>query len=143
MSLQTLFPKLSDDNHEVTSPQTIKYNCIACAVGITDRWWQPRVCWPIESTRDDHGIGNLVLAMKSLGYEECGDDTLEVDFEKLALYGSGLMYSHVARQLPDGRWSSKLGQLQDIVHTTVDAISGGDYGEVVQFLKRPRYIEKH
>jgi len=48
-----------------------------------------------------------------------------------------MMYTHAARQLPDGKWTSKLGQLEDITHGTTDVIEGGDYGEVVQFMKRP------
>ena len=136
MNLFVLFPHLTKDNHEITSPRTIQYNCIAWAAGSTDRWWQPGVHWPVESTRDDHGIGNLVTAFMSLGFEECDDGMLENGFMKIALYGSGLMYTHASRQLPDGRWSSKLGQLEDIVHTTVEAIAGSDYGEVVQYMKR-------
>ncbi len=90
----------------------------------------------MHSSRNDHGIGDLVEAFRSLGYEECENETLEEGFEKVAFYGLGLMYTHAARQLSDGRWTSKLGQLEDIVHSTVDAISGGDYGEVVQFMRR-------
>ena len=138
MNLRDLFPLLTDENFEITSPRTIRYNCIAWAANAMDRWWQPGVHWPIKSSRDDHWIGNLVEAFRSLGFEECIDGTLEVGFEKLALYGYGLMYTHAARQLPDGRWTSKLGQLEDIIHTSVDVISGGDYGEVIQFMKRAR-----
>jgi len=65
------------------------------------------------------------------------DGSFEEGFEKLAIYGSGLMYTHAARQLPDGRWTSKLGQHEDITHTTTEAIEGSDYGEVVQCMKRP------
>jgi len=136
MTLRDLFPKLTDENHELTSPKTINYNCIAWAAQNTGRWWQPGVFWPIDSQRDDHGIGVLVLAFKELGFEECDDGELEDGFEKVAFYGSALMYTHVARQLPDGQWTSKLGQLEDITHTTPDVIAGGDYGEVVQFMKR-------
>ena len=68
MNLRDLFPRLTDDNFEVTSPKTIKYNCIAWAAGAMDRWWQPGVHWPIDSSRYDHGIGNLVEAFRSLGY---------------------------------------------------------------------------
>ncbi len=137
MSLTDLFPKLTDENHEITSPRTINYNCIAWAARNTDRWWQPGVYWPIESSREDHGIGNVVAAFTSQGYEECDDGEPEEGFEKLALYGSAMMYTHAARQLPDGKWTSKLGQLEDITHSTTDVIEGGDYGEVVQFMKRP------
>jgi hypothetical protein len=136
MNLLDLFPLLTDENFEITSPSTIKYNCIAWAANAMDRWWQPGVYWPVESSRDDHGIGNLVQAFRSLGFEECDNGSLEVGFEKLAFYGSGLMYTHAARQLSDGRWTSKLGQLEDIIHTTVEAISGADYGEVLQYMKR-------
>ena len=64
MNLNDLFPNLTDDNHEITSPRTIEYNCIAWAARNTKRWWQPGAFWPIESTRDDCGIGELVLAFK-------------------------------------------------------------------------------
>ena len=138
MNLSEIFPRLDESNHQVTSPRTIKYNCVAWAAGQTDRWWQPGCFWPIESARDDHGIGNLVMAFKSFGFEECEDGSLDPSVEKLALYGSSLMYTHVARQLPDGQWTSKLGQLEDIVHATAEVIAGGDYGEVVQYMRRAR-----
>jgi len=73
---------------------------------------------------------------KRWGYDECTDDSLEEGVEKVALYGSGLLYTHAARQLPDGRWTSKLGKAEDIGHDTSDAVAGELYGEVVQFMKR-------
>ena len=97
MNLTDLFPKLTRENHEITSPATVRYNCIAWAARNTERWWQPGVFWPVDSSRDDHGIGNVVEAFRSLGYEECDDGTLEAGFEKLALYGSAMMYTHAAR----------------------------------------------
>jgi hypothetical protein len=137
MNLPDLFPKLTHENHDITSPRTIKYNCIAWAAGNTQRWWQPGVFWPIDSSREDHGIGNVIEAFKSLGYQECDDGAHEVGFEKLALLGSAMMYTHAARQLPDGRWTSKLGQLEDITRTTTEALEGSDCGEIVQYMKRP------
>lgn len=137
MKLFDLFPNLTPDNHEVTSERSIKYNCIAWAAHSTDRWWQPGIHWPIPASRDDFGVGDLVLAFKSLGYRECSDGKLEPEIEKIAIYGSGFMYTHVARQLSDGRWTSKLGQLEDITHSTTEALEHSDYGEVVQFMKRP------
>lgn len=136
MNLHDLFPNLTSGNHEVTSPRTVKYNCIAWAASNDQRWWQPGSHWPIDSTREDAGIGNLISAFESLGYTVCDDGTLEDGFEKIAIYGSGLLYTHAALQLPDGRWTSKLGQLEDITHSTTEAIEGNDYGCVVQFLKR-------
>ncbi len=142
MNLFNLFPNLTVENHEVTSKRTIKYNCIAWAAYRTDRWWQPGIHWPISSSREDLGIGDLILAFKSLGYDESLDGSFEVGYEKLAIYGSGMMYTHAARQLPDGRWTSKLGQLEDITHSTTEAIECSDYGEVVQFLKRSVFSQQ-
>lgn len=73
---------------------------------------------------------------------ECPNGDQEVGFQKIAIYGSGFMYTHVARQLPDGKWTSKLGQLEDITHSTPEALAGSDCGDVVQFMKRPMDFEQ-
>jgi hypothetical protein len=76
-------------------------------------------------------------AFASLGYELCGDAKFETGFEKIAIYAIGGNPTHAARQLPDGRWVSKLGELEDIQHATLDVLSGGPYGSVVAVLRRP------
>jgi hypothetical protein len=59
--------------------------------------------------------------------------------DKVALYmTSDGEISHAARQLPSGRWTSKLGAYEDIEHNTLAAIEGDAYGMVAQILKRPR-----
>ncbi len=45
--------------------------------------------------------------------------------------------THAARQLPDGRWSSKLGKGHDVSHTTVRGVEGPCYGKAVQYMRRP------
>jgi hypothetical protein len=95
------------------------------------------VFWPVETSRDDHGIGALEQAFRALGYQECADERLEPGFEKIALYGFGFVYTHAARQLPNGKWTSKLGKAEDIEHDQPDDVAGGVYGEVVQFMRRP------
>ena len=45
--------------------------------------------------------------------------------------------THAARQMPSGRWTSKLGFREDIEHD-LHAVSGDLYGTVVLLLKRPR-----
>lgn len=130
------FPRLTEHNHRSTSPPDVGYNCIAWAAGDTKHWWQPGLFWPVETSRDDHGIGALERAFGELGFEDCADESLEPDVEKVALYGSGLVYTHAARQLPNGRWTSKLGKAEDIEHDTPDDIAGGLYGEAVHFMKR-------
>jgi len=44
--------------------------------------------------------------------------------------------THAARQLENGRWTSKLGELEDIEHD-LHHLASGAYGAVVQILKRP------
>jgi hypothetical protein len=95
------------------------------------------VYWPIEAPPGESGIGILVQAFEALGYEICEEERLETDYEKVALYGYGLYYTHAARQLPHGKWTSKLGKAEDIEHDTPDDVAGGVYGEVVEFMKRP------
>lgn len=125
-------------NHRQTSPADVKYNCVAWPAGDTTRWWQPGYYWPIETTRHGCWIGDLVEAFRELGYREGADDSLEPAFEKVALYGSGMFYTHAARQLPSGKWTSKLGKAEDIEHDHPNDVAGGLYGELVEIMKRPR-----
>jgi hypothetical protein len=64
------------------------------------------------------------------------DASLEPGLVKVAIYGSGLMYTHAARQLPDGKWTSKLGKGEDIEHDSPDDVAGGVYGELAGVMKR-------
>jgi hypothetical protein len=132
-----LFPRLTRDNHRSVSPLSVGYNCVAWGVGDTKRWWQPGIYCPVEASRDDHGMGALQEAFKALGCKECPDGPFEPGFEKTALYGSRFMYTHAARQLPSGKWTSKLGKAEDIEHNRADDVGGGVYGEVVAFMRRP------
>ncbi len=72
----------------------------------------------------------------ALGYEECEDGSHEPGFEKIALYAKDAEPTHAARQLPDGRWTSKLGKLEDIAHS-LEGLAECLYGEIVLFMKRP------
>src|SRR5262249_61810541 len=123
-------------NRRVTSPASVDYNCIAWSVEDTERWWQPGVYWPTKTQPDDYGLGILVEAFRSLGFEECDNGTLENCYEKVALYGSTFLYTHAARQLLNGNWTSKLGRSEDIEHDTPDDLAGGVYGEVHQYMRR-------
>jgi hypothetical protein len=130
------FPRLKPANHRITSPASADYNCIAWAAQDTEHWWQPGVFWPVELPADDFGITALERAFLILGFENCPEGSLEAGFLKVALYGSDLLYTHAASQLPTGKWTSKLGRAEDIEHDTPDDVAGGVYGEVVGFMKR-------
>lgn len=140
--LEQLFPGLVATPYKVTSAATVNYNCIAWAAGDSSRWWWPdefdQYHWPEEVPRQ-RTLDAFVQAFASIGFEECRDASSEHGWEKVAIYAkSDGEPSHAARQLRDGTWTSKLGQLQDINHVEPDDVNGTDYGSPVRFLRRRR-----
>src|SRR5439155_19099867 len=103
-----------------------------------NEWWWPDSMgvspWPASARREET-VAAFVEAFQSLGYLPCIDDSVEPGFEKVALYALAGLPKHAARQLPNGRWTSKLGALEDIEHT-LDGLVGAWYGTIVQILKR-------
>jgi hypothetical protein len=136
-----MFPLLT--NFVVASQPTIEYNCLAWAMRDTNHFWDPHMdyYWPNEESRG-YTVNALIETLTLLGFELCEDGVLIDDFEKLAIYSnSSGLWTHVARQLPDGRWASKLGRLDDIEHETlhetleeVTGAPGSDYGTVAAFM---------
>lgn len=125
----------------MTSPHTALYNCLAWAVEEDDRWWSPLpeddYYWP-EGVPREVSVDAFVQAYGTLGFVVCSDGALEPRVEKLALYVTpNGKPQHVARQLPSGVWTSKLGRLKDIEHE-LDGLSGKLYGVVGRFLRRER-----
>lgn len=131
-------PPLTPANHQVTSPADLGYNCIAWAAGDTRNWWQPDVYWPVEVDPDAESVEDLIRAYEAVGYRRCDADAVDSRAELVAVYGDDRgRYTHAARRLPNGRWTSKLGAAVDIEHDTPDDVAGGLYGNVVGFLARP------
>jgi len=137
------FPALRDEHHEVTSHSTDDYNCVAWAADDSETWWwpdDPEVgygYWPPNVPRAETVLA-FQLAYATLGYVQCDNASVEVGFEKIALYvlNDGTP-THAARQLPDGRWTSKLGHCEDIEHVNLECLQGPLYGKVSVYLKRP------
>ena len=139
MTPDKAFPRLTPDNHRVTSPETVDYNCIAWAADDVEHWWQPGVFWPIAADPGEFALEVLEQVFKALGYQDCAmDASLEPGFEKVALFGDSVYYTHAARQLPTGNWTSKLGKAEDIEHNTAQDVAGGVYGDVVWVMRRPK-----
>lgn len=133
-------PQLKSCTYLVTSPMTTDYNCIAWAANCTTcRWWPDEygfLYWPEDVAREET-IPAFIAAFETLGYEKCNDGTLEPGYEKVALFADFFKNpTHMARQLDDGRWTSKLGDWEDIEHEKVEDVSGKPYGEVVCFMCR-------
>jgi hypothetical protein len=140
------FPNLNSSNFKKTSDKTRSYNCIGWALGDSNRWWWPDSFnvgfWPKRAKREEK-LAAFAEAFQTLGYEKCVDGKLEPEYEKIALYAvpSPLGFwkpTHAALQLPDGEWTSKIGEFEDIRHKTLDGLSNSVYGTAVHFFKRPR-----
>jgi hypothetical protein len=138
--IEALFPRLRGGNYRVTSPPDTHYNCIAWAAGDTRRWW-----WPERDIENGHWPAAAIFAVSrdafvqafaTLGFAVCAGEGYENGYERIALYaGQDGLPTHAARQLQGGRWTSKLGNGEDIEHDLRD-LEGDMYGRVVQFMKR-------
>jgi hypothetical protein len=132
------FPHLRQSRHRLTSALERSENCIAHAAGASGEWWEPVIgrYWPLGPPYYNYKIESLVRVFERLGYELCDSVESESGYEKIAIYGIDNVYTHAARQLADGTWTSKLGPEDDISHAALNALAGGCYGSVVRILKR-------
>lgn len=147
--IKSTFPGLSqDDMFHLTSPSTRDYNCLAWAIGRKDFWmWpntdghikEPDEYWP-ENVPNDERPDTLVKAYETFGFKVSENANQEEAYEKIALYKSpdGSTFTHAARQLPDGTWTSKLSYWEDIQHGTPQSLEGEIYGQVYCYMKRKK-----
>lgn len=143
-NLYALFPKLRTSDHSVTSPFDRGYNCVAWLAEDTTKWWEPPggngLFWPdglpVSPDRDAY----LALFQK-WGFETCDSGTLEAEKEKIAIWFAGDDFLHVAKQLENGWWSSKLGTYHDVSHAGNECICGenaNEYSSDPEFMVRSR-----
>ena len=137
---ERLFPALQRVGFEITSPSDQRYNCVAWAAGDVTRWWWPAespfAYWPPGTDREE-SVASFMQAFATLGYERALSGDLEPQFEKVAIFASSDgIPTHMARQLRDGTWTSKVGSLEDIRHQELSGLEGAEYGTVVVFLRR-------
>lgn len=134
------FPNLAPENFKITSPRDTKYNCIAWAANDKLRRW-----WPVESldyywpttAPKINTIEAFMKAFEGLGYRRCETPDVEKGILKVALYcNKDNKPQHMARQLSNGKWTSKLGDHVDIEHTTLEVLEGKQYGKVKIFMSR-------
>ena len=136
------FPGLIIEGYTKTSDESPDYNCIAWAVHDDKRWWQPlsvykkATYWP--NAPKERTIAAYVLAFRRCGYKPVKNNNPDHDpaLEKVALYAIGNTPTHAARQLPDGRWTQKMGPALDLT-ATLTAVEGPKYVRVVRVLAKP------
>ncbi len=118
--LEEFFPGLRNTPYRETSPQDPRYNCIAWAAGDAYTWWEPdqfgQYTWP-PGTRREYTLAAYAAAYAQLGYDSCDSPVREPGVEKVAIFvDTKGIPTHAARQLPSGRWTSKLGRNVDVEH---------------------------
>lgn len=128
--------KSSEENHG--------YNCIAWALRLNNIWLWPAGDWawprphPAEVT-----VQEFIDVFALFGFELCTSWIFEAGQEKIALYTLDGKPTHAARQLQNGKWTSKLGAAIDITHDRVaDFPNDGQYacryGGAHYFFRRER-----
>jgi hypothetical protein len=146
-SLRADFPLLTVFEH--TSPGTVRYNCHAWGADHDDRWYEPppqpgvpwvlpswvRRFWPL-GVSPMPTIDNFREVFALEGFSDCVDGDLTSGMEKIAIFAKIPWATHTARQLPCGRWTSKLGRNIDIVHEVPQVLEGPAYGAVSCFMER-------
>jgi hypothetical protein len=129
---------LKESPYKITSPKDPTYNCIAFAVGDISQFWEQinlkGYYWPPGGGSIETVAGWMsIFAIH--GYRETDDRSLEIEYEKVAIYASDNGPEHVARQKASGIWTSKMGKGVDIEHT-LEGLEGEFYGKVVKIMKR-------
>lgn len=141
--LESVYPELAKEVYDVTSPKDKVYNCVAWAAERdTTRWWEPSGepfdHWP-DGVPFDYAFENYVKVFEARGYSKCADETLEEGYEKIAIYRApDGGFAHVAHQLENGKWTSKLGPDEDVEHLTPHSLESASYGFVEVILRRKR-----
>jgi hypothetical protein len=139
-----VFENISPQDFDCKSDRDIKYNCIAWAVGKTNKFWwpldEPPYWWPDglpKALLDEETVAHFVEAFATEGYRPCRNGRVSRRYEKIVLFvASDGKPTHAARLLPTGVWTSKLGEDEDIEHKTLECIEGNLYGRAKLFFKK-------
>jgi len=139
------------ENFEFTSPKKRGYNCVAYALGEVNKdidmlALSKRIdLTPFGLSNDklDHSINGYIKLISGLySYEVCDNSEVEENFDKIVLFegldeDGDISFLHIAKQLDNGIWTSKMGAFEDIEHLTPDAVNGL-YGQPKVFMKRKK-----
>lgn len=147
IALIAVFPDLqNDDNFHILSPNTPIYNCIAWAMGYTDRWVDPVIVpghwWPDGVKRSSEPEA-LIDAFKAEGFEISDNPLPEEGYRKVVLYKNNEQWTHASRLIAEGVEHSKFGESWDGKHScdvlckTGSGLSSYSYGNAYAYMKKP------
>ena len=130
------FPNLINNHCKIIHPLSRHYNCISWTVNDQKKWWWPDQdrlhYWPDEAIRDE-SIEAFIQFYGLMGYVVCENGSTEEEFEKISIYIVNGKPIHAARQLNNGKWSSKIGGFEVIEHT-LEALTGSEFGVTLKKL---------
>ena len=140
--IEVNFPALKGGKgYEDKSQPTIDYNCLAWALGINWTRYDPEprcagYYW-LPGIEREWSLKAIRKIIERHDYLQCAEPNLEEGYEKVVFYvDEAGVPQHFARQLPTGKWTSKMGDLNDIEHDTLEALSTPDYGAPTLVFKR-------
>jgi hypothetical protein len=140
--IEDQIPELATTSYEIKSDPTIRYNCFAWAARDSANYWDPLQIgkgyfWPLGPPAFPN-LASYVAAYETQRFRECNSTSLEPGKEKIAIFvdRAGDPF-HAARQLPSGRWTSKLGDKHDIEHGLADIDGARLIGRLAVVMERP------
>lgn len=133
-------PNLDESACVLHSKRTWDYNCVGFVAG-DFRWWHwdyPEIYYWPEGIDRGHWCANYMAALSTVGFtEQTYDPGYDERFQTIAVYHKGGVFKHVAMQIGDLAWHSKLGEYEDLIHP-LNALVGPCYGSVFRFMRRPK-----
>ncbi len=148
LELIRVFPNLKEDtNFQILSPQTPVYNCIAWAMGYTDRWVDPYIgpgCWWPDGVIRSYSSDALIKAFEAEGFELSDNELLEEGYAKVVLYKKhdDDLWTHASKLVSADVEYSKFGRSFDGQHshnvlcTTSDGHEKESYGISYAIMKK-------
>jgi hypothetical protein len=126
-------------HYERKSDPDVNYNGLAWALGINYLYFDPErgYHWPLGIPRE-RTITAYLKVLAEHGYELIAqDDRFEEGWEKIAVYIDGTGEPrHFARQIGNGKWTSKLVDLIDVEHDNLECLQGDVFGSINCVLMR-------
>lgn len=133
----SFFPNSEKEPILIQSPETSTYNCVAWVLGKMDAWYEPDLDYDwIAGLPMENDLATMQKFFEYFAFEGCEKPSLS-DFseEIIALFAKDGIFTHVAKRLENGRWTSKMGNSYDVEHS-LTSISDGLYGEVVLYMRK-------
>ena len=120
------FPNLGLSDFEFTSLRDEDYNCVAWGLESKEDWIQ----FKDEEGNYDLRICTYLKYFEERGYSIITDLNVNETTSKVAIYFDNNTgdFKHVSRQLDNGRWTSKIGDWEDLSHSSIEVLLGKSYG---------------